>query len=38
MKVTNDDGIAQCEAYLLLDPDPSEVEKLFEKRLANYKI
>ena len=32
-----DDGIAMCESHLLLDPDPSEVEKLFEKRLANYK-
>ena len=34
---TTDDGIAMCEAHLLLDPDPSEVERLFEKRLANYK-
>ena len=38
MKATNEEGIAQCEAHLLIDPSPDEVEKLFERRLANFKI
>ena len=38
MREPNDDGIPQCDAHMLLDPEPAEVEKLFEMRLANYKI
>lgn len=38
MKATNEEGIAQCEAHLLLDPASAEVERLFERRLANFKI
>lgn len=38
MKATNEEGIAQCEAHLLVDPGSDEVERLFERRLANFKI
>ena len=38
MRAPNDDGIPQCDAHMLLDPEPTEVEKLLEMRLANYKI
>ena len=38
MRAMNDDGIPQCEAHMLLDPEPAEVEKLFELRIANYTI
>ena len=38
LRSPNEDGVPQCEAYMLCNPKSNDLEELLELRLANYKI